>query len=215
MYTLQTIGSRGVLFGSDAIPDCVTYAYLIKGKKCNYLVDTGMGSETADYIKDYIARNCPGDVVVINTHYHWDHIWGNIGFDGNAIYAHPLAVKMINEHWDEMEQKGGKYKEGRTRNVLPNRPIADAFLFEDDGIEVFYTPGHTVDSLSVYDRIDKVLHVGDNMETPFPSVHDTEAHLVDSLKKYLAYDFIRCVSGHNGDVKREEMLAAIEAFSKP
>lgn len=212
MYTIENIGKRGVLFGTDGIPDCITYAYLIKGKKCNYLVDTGLGSGTADFIKGYIARNCPGDVVVINTHYHWDHIWGNIGFEGDAICAHPLTLKMIGEHWDEMVQKGGKYKDGEIKNVLPNTPIADYFLFDEDGIEIFYTPGHTVDSLSVYDRIDKVLHVGDNMETPFPSVHDTEAHLKDSLKKYLEYDFDRCICGHNGDVKRAEILTVIESL---
>lgn len=212
MYTIQAVGSRGVLFGSDAIPGCVTYCYLIKGKNSNYLIDTGFGSGTAEYIKDYIARNCPGEVKVVNTHYHWDHIWGNIGFEGNAIFAHLLAVKMIGENWDEMVQKGGKCIDGHIKNVLPNTPVVDHFLFDEDGIELFYTPGHTVDSLSVYDRIDKVLHVGDNMETPFPSVDDTEEHLVDSLKKYLGYDFDRCISGHNGDVKREDILAVLKSY---
>lgn len=212
MYTLRTIGNRGVLFGTDAIPDCITYSYLIKGKKSNYLIDTGLGSGTAEYIKDYIALNCPGEVIVINTHYHWDHIWGNIGFEGNAIYAHTLAPEMIRRNWNEMEQKGGKWKEGRIKNVLPDRLIANHFNFDEDGIEIFYTPGHTIDSLSVYDHLDKVLHVGDNVETPFPSIHDTEEHLVDSLRKYLEYDFTRCISGHNGDVKREDILAVIEAY---
>jgi hydroxyacylglutathione hydrolase len=212
MYITEPVGIRGILFGSDAIPDCPTYLYLIKGKKNNYLVDTGFGSGSAEYVKEYVAAHCPGDIIVINTHYHWDHIWGNIGFEGSAIYAHPLTIKMIGERLDYMEGIGGKYKDGQTRNVLPNVTIADNFAFDEDGIEVFYTPGHTVDSISVYDRVDKVLQVGDNMETPFPIVQDTEEHLASSLKKYLAYDFMRCISGHNADVKREDILTVLKSL---
>lgn len=213
MHTIRTIGNRGVLFGTDTITGCITYSYLIKGKKSNYLVDTGLGSDMARYINNYISQNCPNEVIVINTHYHWDHIWGNIGFEGNAIFAHRYARNMIEQKWEEMEQKNGKWKEGQIKKVLPTMPIDDNFLFMDDGIEVFYSPGHTVDSLSVYDRADKVLHVGDNMETPFPEVYDTRENIVNSLKKYAEYDFNNCISGHNGDVKREDILAAIKAFA--
>ncbi len=211
MYTIRKLGKRGVLFSTDTITGCLTFCYLIQGKKANYVVDTGLGSGTAGLVQDYIRKNHPGKVIVINTHYHWDHLWGNIGFEGNDIYAHRSCRDMIEQKWDEMEQKQSQWKEGQIKKVLPNRLIDDHFIFEEDGIDLFYTPGHTADSLSVYDCVDRVLHVGDNMETPYPGVYDTKEHLVYSLKKCLEYDFSHSVSGHNGNVTREDIQEVIKA----
>ncbi len=211
MYRIRTIGRRGVLFSTDTIPGCVTHAYLIQGKKKNYLIDTGLGSATAQYIKGHIKEKCPNETVIINTHYHWDHIWGNVGFDGNRIFAHRSANALIERHWNEMEQKYGKWKEGIIGKVLPDTPIDDHFNFPEDGIEVFHSPGHTGDSLSVYDRLDRVLHVGDNMETLVPEIYDTKENYRNTLETYLGYDFSFCIGGHNGNVKRADILAVLKA----
>ena len=125
MYRTQAIASRGILFSTDTIPGCITNLYLIKGKKANYLIDTGLGSDTAQYVHHYIEENCPNPVIVINTHYHWDHIWGNVGFEGNQIIAHAKTYELIEQKWDEMEARCGKWKEGYTKKVLPDTLMED------------------------------------------------------------------------------------------
>jgi glyoxylase-like metal-dependent hydrolase (beta-lactamase superfamily II) len=198
MYQTRAVGSRGTLFSTDTIPGCVTNLYLIKGNKTNYLIDTGFGSGTAQFINRYIDESCPNPVIVINTHYHWDHIWGNIGFEEKQIIGHAKIVEMIEQNWAEMISRSGKFIEGQTKKVLPNTLFEDRMAFPEDGVEIFYSPGHTVDSISVYDHLDKMLYVGDNVEDPMPGIYDSHEHCIQSLRKYLEYDFTYCISGHNG-----------------
>lgn len=72
---IRKIKDRGVLF-THSNPGWDLNVYLIMGRKCNYIIDTGLGSLSIDPIKDYI-KNDNKKTIVINTHYHWDHVWGN------------------------------------------------------------------------------------------------------------------------------------------
>jgi glyoxylase-like metal-dependent hydrolase (beta-lactamase superfamily II) len=73
--------------------------------------------------------------------------------------------------------------------------------FPNDGIEIFHTPGHSIDSISIYDKKDQILYAGDN-------IGDTDDNIVpyidtdfETFKKlidiYGKYDFEICISGHN------------------
>ena len=211
MYQVRDIGNRGVLFSTDTITGCVTNMYLIKGDRSNYLIDTGLGSGTAAFIKEYIEAHCPNDVTVINTHHHWDHVWGNGGFEGCRIIAHRTAGEKIRQTWDESEVKHGRWKEGHIKMVLPDTPVDDTLWLREDGLEIFHSPGHTADSLSVYDHADRVLYVGDNVETLMPGIYDSAKNLARSLRKYLTYDFAFCLGGHNSDIRREDIEKVLEA----
>jgi glyoxylase-like metal-dependent hydrolase (beta-lactamase superfamily II) len=103
--------------------------------------------------------------------------------------------------------------EGHTKKVLPNTLIEDCMVLPEDGLEIFYSPGHTADSISVYDRLDKMLYVGDNIETPMPEIYDSKEHCMESLRKYLEYDFTYCISGHNGNVKRADIETVLKSLS--
>ncbi|HMM20015.1 MAG TPA: MBL fold metallo-hydrolase [Selenomonadales bacterium] len=205
MYLMETVGSRGVLFSTDTIPDCATNIYLIKGKRYNFVIDTGLGEDTAGYVMAYIKANCPKPVLVFNTHHHWDHIWGNSVFEGCDIYAHRLTCGLIEQKWAEMERRCGKWREGPVRKVLPTKLVENDIYFPDEAVGVFPSPGHTCDSISIYDGADGILHVGDNIETLMPELYDTKDRYLESLAKYLTYDFTRCVGGHNGRITREEV----------
>lgn len=73
--------------------------------------------------------------------------------------------------------------------------------FPEDRVKVLYTPGHTIDSISVIDEFDKVIHVGDNMgdsaEDMIPSIYCEKSIYADTLQKYKDLDFDTCISGHN------------------
>ena len=40
-------------------------------------------------------------IIVINTHYHWDHIWEN-GVFKDRLFFHKLCREIIDSKWDDM-----------------------------------------------------------------------------------------------------------------
>ena len=179
---------------------------LITGQRYNYLIDTGLGSGSVIPVIRYLSGdNKP--VVVINTHHHWDHIWGNFLFGNSLIAAHALCRELADEKWDIMLTENTEFLDGGTEKCLPNLVFSDSLEFSDDSIELFYTPGHSIDCISVFDRIDRVLYAGDNIgdteETVIPYIETGIALFRDTLSRYREYDFSVCVSGHNRPFGKE------------
>ncbi|MPN12311.1 hypothetical protein SDC9_159627 [bioreactor metagenome] len=75
------------------------------GGKYNYIIDTGFGTLSIDPIKEYIDKNNNIPIIVINTHYHWDHIWGNNSLQNSMIISHKLCREMIKSTWEDSLHK--------------------------------------------------------------------------------------------------------------
>lgn len=196
---IQRVNKRNVLFTDSPDPTWNLNMHLILGDKNNYIIDTGLGSLSAAHIKKYINNNKP--IIVINTHYHWDHIWGNISFSNELIISHRICREIILSEWETMLHKNEKHISGDTKMRLPNLVFEQELYFPDDKIRLFYTPGHTIDSISVLDEKDKVMNVGDNigdnMDEIIPSIYSNITYYKNSIIKYKEIDFDYCISGHN------------------
>lgn len=173
---------------------------LIIGKQYNYLIDTGIGSGSVQCIQEYLKDDSK-PVVVINTHHHWDHVWGNHVFKDSIIVSHRLCRELLDEYWDVMIKENTTSVDGYVEKCLPNLVFEEGISFPTDNIEVFFTPGHSTDCISIYDRDDKVLYAGDNIgdtkEVIVPYI-DTDIEVMRrTIKKYEGYDFEICISGHN------------------
>ena len=189
---------------------------LILGTKRNYLVDTGIGSGSIVPVLEHL-RGDEKPVVVINTHCDWDHIWGNHVFKDGLIIAHTKTRELIDKHWDECVAELADRMDGEVIKCLPNLVFDNKLSFPDDGIEIFYSPGHTIGCISVYDSVDKVLYAGDNIgdtdDEIIPYINtdnDTFAQLIDLYKQY---DFEICISGHNKP-QGKDLIARIEKAFK-
>lgn len=202
---IRNIKNRGVLF-TDSNPGWDLNIYLIIGKKYNYIIDTGLGSFSIDQVKEYI-KNDNKETIVINTHYHWDHVWGNGSLRDCIIVSHKLCREMIQSKWEEMIQKNNQYCYGEVEMYLPNLLFEEELYFAEDKIKLFHTPGHTLDSISVLDEEEAVLFLGDNvgdsMEDIIPSIACEKDVYVNTLKKYEQMNFDTCVSGHNTILTKE------------
>lgn len=200
MLKVQNVKNRGFLFTFDSFPDCNLNLYLIKGSKFNYIIDTGLGSSSLTQIKEYIKGN-EKPALVINTHHHWDHIWGNNEFSDSLIVSHVLCRRIIDEKWGEMLEKYKDYSYGSVVKCLPNVVFDSDLYFPEDKIRLFYTPGHTIDSISILDEEEKVIiagdNIGDTMEELTPSLYCEKENYINTLKKYKEIDFDTCISGHN------------------
>lgn len=200
MIEIQKIKNRSVLFTKHVPAGWDLNLQLILGDRYNYVIDTGLGSLNVEPIKDYIKDdNKP--IIVINTHFHWDHIWGNSSFPNSMIISHQLCREIIVQDWEEMMQKYNKHLWGEAVMHLPNLTFENELYFPDDKIRLIYTPGHTIDSISVLDEVDKVIHVGDNigdtMDEIIPSLYCDKEVYINTLLKYKELDFDTCISGHN------------------
>ena len=196
---IKKIKTRSVLF-TYMVSDWELNLHLIKGNRYNYIIDTGLGSLSVEPIKEYIMHD-EKPIIVVNTHYHWDHIWGNDSFQDNMIISHKLCRELIESKWDEMMGKSMKYINGDAKICLPNVVFDHELYFPEDKIKMIYTPGHTIDSISVIDEEDKLINMGDNvgdtLEEIVPSIFSEKEIYRNTLLRYQGMDFDTCISGHN------------------
>jgi len=197
---IKKIKNRNILFTNSAHLEWDFNIHLIMGNRYNYIIDTGLGSLSIAPIKEYI-KNDKKPIIIINTHYHWDHIWGNSTFKDCIIISHKICREMIELNWWDMLEKNKKYFQGEVEMCLPNLTFEKELYFSEDKIRILYTPGHTIDSISVLDELDKVINVGDNIgdsiEEIIPSIYCEKDEYINTLLKYREMDVDRYVSGHN------------------
>lgn len=210
---IERIGKRSVIF-TYQLAEWNLNLHLIIGEKYNYLIDTGLGSKSVEPVIEYLSGD-PKPLIVVNTHYHFDHVWANHCFKDKIIISHSLCRSILIEKWDEMLSSNKGYIRGGVKLCPPNITIDDGLCFPDDQIKIFYTPGHTIDSISVYDEADKIISVGDNIgdnaEEIVPTLQTSKEVYLNTLQKYKLLDIESCISGHNC-VQDKKVFDAIETM---
>jgi glyoxylase-like metal-dependent hydrolase (beta-lactamase superfamily II) len=149
-----------------------TIGYLIAGNERALLFDTGMG------IGDLKALTLKLDklpIVVLNSHTHDDHVGNNWQFD--AVYGMDTEFTRRNAKGSKKDAQAevvpgeicGSLPAGFDRAAYRTRPWrVSKWLHDGDRIdlggrtiEVIATPGHTPDSISLFDRANGLLFTGD------------------------------------------------------
>ena len=148
-------------------------SYLILGDKRALLFDTGLG---IGRISAVVARLTPLSVTVINSHTHFDHVGGNAEFhdiwNRNLRYTRRNMRGQTNVYSRDTlapERLCGPLPPGVNAKSYTIRPWLSTRWLRDNErvdlggrvIEVLFTPGHTPDSLSLFDRANGLLFTGD------------------------------------------------------
>lgn len=204
---IKKIGSRGTLF-TFADGGFSTCMYLIIGKKYNFLIDTYRGPDAIEEVKDYIEFNSPDKpLLIIYTHSHYDHTWGACAFEKKTVIAHEKCDKFVREEEPAFLEQHSELASGKVELVFPDMVFKNSLVFPSEGLEFFYTPGHTIDSISCFDSVDKVLIAGDNIESPIPYLlsEDLVTHR-DTLNKYLERDYDYLIASHDGIISEKLLL---------
>ena len=204
------IGSRGVAFSfyEDFMGD-TTFSYLINAEKHVFLFDTFCGPDSMEHIQKYMKETKMDSkpLIIIITHNHWDHFWGNCAFPKNLIISHSLCRKGMEETAQADLERMKKWAQGKVEIILPNLVFDENIAFPEEGIDIFHAPGHTPDHLSAYDKIDKVLVVGDNIEFPTPYINDPDTNsYIKTLNKYKDTDWNHLILGHGEIQITRELL---------
>jgi glyoxylase-like metal-dependent hydrolase (beta-lactamase superfamily II) len=184
--------------------------FLVTGRDRAVLVDTGLG---IGEMHREVAALTDLDVVVVNTHYHWDHVGGNDGFADIAIHElgaeklrrgpNPGTLERYATYAQRMLARFGEFRttdeeffgflaEETTPRPLPadldlatwtiaptipTRLLRDGDELDLGGrtLRVVHTPGHTPDSICLFDERNGLLFGGDTYNTG-----PIYAHLPDS-----------------------------------
>lgn len=160
-YTIQKLSPNVYAIGEPRYWQR-NYNYLIIGDERALLIDAGPGVRDIRPVVKSIT-NLP--FTLINTHFHFDHMGNGFVFPHQAIIDLPHIRDRIKEgvfkptvleHLGKPE--GYELPSLSTEEwVKPNSTI-------DLGkrkVDVIYTPGHTVESISIYDRTSNILFTGD------------------------------------------------------
>lgn len=149
-------------------------SFLVVGTEQALLFDTGLGIGNIKNIVDALTGL---DVIVLNSHTHFDHIGGNHLFD--VIYGTDLEYTRQNELGNPPEALADFVQDGWIWKETPAEFSKDNYqslpftvskiVHEGDVIdvggrrlEILFTPGHAPDSICLIDRENRLLFTGDS-----------------------------------------------------
>lgn len=160
-YTIEYIDSSTIAIGEPRYHQH-NYNYLILGKNKAILFDTGPGVRNIKTVVDSLT-DLP--VVVTQSHFHYDHIGNHKEFDD----AYLADVQQLKDR-----EKNGyvkiKTKEhlGFVENIKKTKfkvdgwwEIGDTINLGDRELILYHIPGHTPESVALYDPESKYLFSGD------------------------------------------------------
>ena len=156
---------------------------------------------------------------VINTHYHADHTNGTCLFPGAEVIGH----RLCRERLDTFGRRGLARAQEQSPElanlavVLPETLLTHGSLQLHLGkktLQLFPTPGHSPDSISVLLKEDRILFAADMM-MPLPHIVDGDLDdLAASLRSIPAMGLENVVQGHGEVVLRGEIDDAVRSNLK-
>ncbi|AWB09013.1 quinoprotein relay system zinc metallohydrolase 2 (plasmid) [Azospirillum humicireducens] len=169
------------------------------------VIDTGGTPELGRRLRETIdARTDKLPVVVINTHMHPDHLFGNAAFDGVPVVGHAnlrdaLAARIEVYRRRLADELGAEAAAG-IAPLRVDRPVREELLIDLGGRIIVLTAhptAHTNNDLTVFDRQTGTLFAGDLLFLDHLPAVDGSAvgwlRVIDALERIPA---LRAVPGH-------------------
>lgn len=171
-------------------------SYLIVGSEKSLLIDTGLGIGNIAKLVDELS-SVP--LIVINTHTHFDHIGDNWRFEQSLLGVRcNFSTKDYDEltadaqadiqdgliRWehvpDDFDRKSYRIKPFSITKYISDGEVIN--LGDDRNIIIYFTPGHTPDSLSLLDVRERLLFIGDTFYRGPVYLYRPETNLEDYIK---------------------------------
>jgi len=185
-------------------------AGVIAGPKWAVVIDTLMPQESLA-MRDFIEHKLNLSVkYVINTHHHADHSWGNCFFPSATIIAHERCRQMLKD------RSASALEVARQDNPLYRQLtiVPPHITFQEGSInlrvgkknlQIYCSPGHSDDGISVLVEEDRVLFTGDAfMPIPF-IVEGNLDDYIQSIQATLDLGLENIIQGHGEIILRGEI----------
>lgn len=177
-----------------------TSVYVIVRGKYALIYDTLCCTQQGQWIRDYLESQGIRRFIVVNSHWHLDHIGGNAAFSDQTIVAHKGTYQQIADNISAIEA-GKLWGEPAISSVtLPNVSYEDhlTIYVGDLEVQVKHINIHSPDGTVLYLPKSRTLFCGDTLEDPISYiVHPEELpkHLTN-LKTMRAWDIDRIFPNH-------------------
>jgi glyoxylase-like metal-dependent hydrolase (beta-lactamase superfamily II) len=204
--------------------------YLVVGREQAALIDSGMG--IGDVFAE-IAKITSLPCMVLNTHYHWDHVGANASFEEIAI--HKLETDLVAQKQNVASIRKAM-KSPAAWAVLPpgfdpsayrilpkpaTRSLQDNDLIDlgDHVLQVLHTPGHSPGHVAFWDEANNMLFTGDTASMgPIYACFEGSSPeaLLESAKRLAMLPNVRTICpGHDEIITKEgwlrELAECVEA----
>ncbi len=202
-------------------------SFLILGDDRALLFDSGLGIGD---IRAAVAPFIDRDIVLLNSHTHYDHVGGNYQFD--TIWGldtpfsqarargldHEAVAEAVSDGWIWKPLPAGFEPENYVSEPWSvDRFVADGMQIDLGGIslEVIATPGHAPDCISLLDRHNRILFTGDTFYLAALYTHLDGSSLTDYTATAqrlapLADDVDTLVTSHNVPTASADYLRALD-----
>ncbi len=202
-------------------------SYLIKGEKKALLWDTGLGIGD---MKKCIEEIYDGELIVVNSHHHFDHIGDDWRFDNVYIYDHPEMKQVLDGPLDD-DYVRPQFTPDQFADDAPIRsheyiwhpvsyetvPEGHIFDLGKRRWRLIHTPGHAKDAVMLVNDEEKILFTGDTYyPAPLYCFEDTFAEYVQTMKELAEnyHDYL-LITSHNEPCIEGSILPSIaDGFEK-
>lgn len=218
------------LLGPMALPNKDNQGYmvnstLILGDKGAILIDTGFTDEIGAHLRAEVAKITNKPVkVIINTHHHGDHTFGNIAFPGAKVVSSEMCRKLLLEG----EGEWLAIIEGAVGRKFPNTkavPATEVYAKNTktdivvDGVNMtLWVPeaAHTLGDLMIWLPDDGVLVGGDILVNQItPNFRDAQVKKwVDTLAEVRQHPAKTIIPGHGPLMTQADVAAMHERMEK-
>jgi len=179
-----------------------------------FVIDTLTGPQAMSPVRAFLEeRAAARRLTVVNTHHHWDHVYGNALFAGGEIVAHDACPGRME---DLARGAGEPAPPPPNEGVpLPNVTFSAGLTYVDGScsLRLLHAPGHTPDSIVAFLEPGGVLFAGDALEWPLPSLSDARG-VSDWLRTLAVLARLRptvCLPSH-GPAMGPELMSANERY---
>ncbi len=206
-------------------------SFLITGEDFALMFDTGLGIGNIRRVVDQLTEL---EVVVLNSHTHYDHIGGNHLFDTiygtdlaytkrRALGSPPEAVAgFLQESWVwKPFPQGFSKSDYQSRAFTISKIVGEGDQIDIGGrvLEILHTPGHAPDSICLIDRENRILFTGDSfylapLYTHIPGGNFEDYANTAARLAGLAGSIDRALTSHNVPVVDASYMTALgQAFA--
>jgi len=175
------------------------------------VVDTLPFPEETRAMRDYLMRLGRGQLrYLINSHWHGDHTNGNYLFPEAQMVSHRLCAEtLLDVGVRTLQEAKGSSPELEEVQVRASDMVFDrgdlSLHLGGKSLQVISTPGHTLDSVVVYVKEDRVLLGADTvMPVPYFVWGDRE-QFINSLQRIMELNLECIVQGHGEVLLRGEI----------
>ncbi len=145
------------------------------------LIDPALLPDEAEDIAAFCEQQQLGVETIVITHHHWDHVLGAARFPGARVVTQQAYIAQTALDLERTRTSIGRfYKAHGVAMAAPfEPPMPDQtvdriirLMVGETRVQLFHTPGHARDHLSVYDAESACLWAGDllsDLEIPFVS----------------------------------------------